>query len=606
MKRDGVRFAWMVYLLGSSLLVGCGIGEKLPDSYGLHAIDGGKITKLAKGADPLDFGSKVEFILFEKTVQNMGANELRILSIPVVPKRKVVRPEPRTSDEMLNQQQEALEESFKETDAQLSGIPTRAATVETVTKPVKGNPEMIRIAAAGPLKPGLYQLENRIRFFVDRKQLVASLRDGATAALGNADWRTTADFTQALLLTVDATDDAGMEFIAGLPDKLLKAAGDRASKGEYDLAAEGAARARSMAPKNKALAERAAKIILAALFDVRPDHTIVDRKTKLVWWAEVSSPKTWQEATEYVDGLEKGGQTDWRLPAHAELKRLYDRLGLLMDPAKERNSFLGDDREFAPFEWGAEPENIHERACWSALGGSFRFNGGNGDQGNFDLFSRAGKSRVLAVRQDTYPANFALDGAPALWWAAYSGNLDVARKMTESGAQVNGAVKNLTILSAAARCGKPELVELLLEKGAQVDGVTKNNEPALQIAVENNQTACAKVLLAKGATYKIAVGFDGRSNTPLVFVAASKRNIPMVEAFLDAGLPIDTRDGYGNSLLAYATSRGDVEMVQMLIRRGADVNARNPITGRSALQNTDLSPDGRKIREVLESAGGRN
>jgi uncharacterized protein len=46
-------------------------------------------------------------------------------------------------------------------------------------------------------------------------------------------------------------------------------------------------------------------------------------------------------------------------------------------------------------------------------------------------------------------------------------------------------------------------------------------------------------------------------------------------AFLDHGLPADTRDGEGNSLLMLAAYHGHAETVRMLVERGADVDLRN-------------------------------
>ena len=46
-------------------------------------------------------------------------------------------------------------------------------------------------------------------------------------------------------------------------------------------------------------------------------------------------------------------------------------------------------------------------------------------------------------------------------------------------------------------------------------------------------------------------------------------------AFLDHGLPPDTQDGEGNSLLMIAAYHGHAETVRMLVDRGADVDLRN-------------------------------
>ena len=45
--------------------------------------------------------------------------------------------------------------------------------------------------------------------------------------------------------------------------------------------------------------------------------------------------------------------------------------------------------------------------------------------------------------------------------------------------------------------------------------------------------------------------------------------------FLDHGLPVDTRDEQGNSLVMLAAYHGQEETVRALVERGADVDLRN-------------------------------
>lgn len=45
---------------------------------------------------------------------------------------------------------------------------------------------------------------------------------------------------------------------------------------------------------------------------------------------------------------------------------------------------------------------------------------------------------------------------------------------------------------------------------------------------------------------------------------------------LDDGLPVDVRDEFGRTLLMIACRQGGLPQVELLIERGADVNARSP------------------------------
>jgi hypothetical protein len=56
-----------------------------------------------------------------------------------------------------------------------------------------------------------------------------------------------------------------------------------------------------------------------------PEYRMVhDRATGLTWTAAFASKLTWSEALSYCEGLELGGQSDWRLPDIAELRSLAE------------------------------------------------------------------------------------------------------------------------------------------------------------------------------------------------------------------------------------------------------------------------------------------
>jgi hypothetical protein len=48
-----------------------------------------------------------------------------------------------------------------------------------------------------------------------------------------------------------------------------------------------------------------------------------------------------------------------------------------------------------------------------------------------------------------------------------------------------------------------------------------------------------------------------------------------IEAILDRGMPVDVRDGFGNTLLIIACQNGNKRVAKALLRRGANINSRN-------------------------------
>ena len=48
-----------------------------------------------------------------------------------------------------------------------------------------------------------------------------------------------------------------------------------------------------------------------------------------------------------------------------------------------------------------------------------------------------------------------------------------------------------------------------------------------------------------------------------------------VEQHLHAGIPVDIRDKFGNTLLITAAQNGNKSIAKLLLRRGANMDARN-------------------------------
>lgn len=124
--------------------------------------------------------------------------------------------------------------------------------------------------------------------------------------------------------------------------------------------------------------------------------------------------------------------------------------------------------------------------------------------------------------------------------AIYARDFSLMDKLIAEGVDINAPIRNdLTPLAEAAFAGDLEVVDYLLRKGAKVEG-TKN-----------------------------------LPNSPIYF-AIFKGNIAIVRRFLDLGIPPNytwpAREGSGGTLLTAAVDSGHLEIVELLVQRGADVN----------------------------------
>ena len=166
------------------------------------------------------------------------------------------------------------------------------------------------------------------------------------------------------------------------------------------------------------------------------------------------------------------------------------------------------------------------------------------------------------------------DGFTALHLAAGSGNVEAARLLLAKGAMVNAPSQDgRTPLHLAAGGSSIELVALLLDHQANINAVQSGHpgkSTPMMYAVQNDRVENLKLLLKRGADLKAT--FYGVGATAL-HVAAQQGSVEASKVLLDAGIKIDARDQYQMTPLISAVTAGQRGVAELLIKRGADVNA---------------------------------
>ena len=169
----------------------------------------------------------------------------------------------------------------------------------------------------------------------------------------------------------------------------------------------------------------------------------------------------------------------------------------------------------------------------------------------------------------------------ALMWALAEGHLDVGRVLIDEGADVHRqSTGGLTPLLFAARQGDLEAVTMLLDSGAEVNHTVQLAEPesgrrpvgqgelasngitALHVATVRGHEAVAALLLDRGADPNA----DGPGYTALHWASGSW------ETFMTRDYPVGS--GEWAALAGFRTREAKLRMIQKLLARGADVNAR--------------------------------
>lgn len=142
---------------------------------------------------------------------------------------------------------------------------------------------------------------------------------------------------------------------------------------------------------------------------------------------------------------------------------------------------------------------------------------------------------------------------------------------------IEGGRFRYPLLAAIAKHDKESIVALLglsseIYDGTDITGdldckseTIQNNHTPLSWACEKGNLALAKLLSRKGAET------SGESRRCLVG-AMDNGHIEVVRWLIDQGAPIETKDSQGHTLLDWSSARGDVDISQKLLDRGAKVD----------------------------------
>jgi ankyrin repeat protein len=197
---------------------------------------------------------------------------------------------------------------------------------------------------------------------------------------------------------------------------------------------------------------------------------------------------------------------------------------------------------------------------------------------------------------DTVPASRAaadIDGTTPLHWAVYRNDLAEVKRLIAGGANVNASNDyGSTPLAEAAVTGNVEVIRALLKAGADVNATNADDQSALMILARSNNVAAAKLLLARGANVNQRESWRGQ--TPLMWAAAEGQP-DMVKLLVKQGAEVDARSAVnewerqvtaeprmqarpsgGFTPLLYAARKGCAECARILLDAGASVNLTDP------------------------------
>ena len=186
-----------------------------------------------------------------------------------------------------------------------------------------------------------------------------------------------------------------------------------------------------------------------------------------------------------------------------------------------------------------------------------------------------------------------VDGSTPLQWAVYKGDIAETRRLLRAGADVSLANNyGATPMSLAAEVGNTDMLRLLLEVGANADSPNADGQTALMAVARTGNVAAAQLLLDHGATVDAREKWGGQ--TALMW-ASARRHPEMMQLLTSKGADVNARsidrdyqrhvtaegrpkslDSGGLTPLLYATRENCVACVEVLLKKGADIDLPDP------------------------------
>jgi len=154
--------------------------------------------------------------------------------------------------------------------------------------------------------------------------------------------------------------------------------------------------------------------------------------------------------------------------------------------------------------------------------------------------------------------------------------LEIAKYLLDEGASLEKplSTKKGFPIHAAVRTGHVEMVKLLLDYGASIETLDKDGRSALGCAASHLSSSefsewrdMVNLLVDRGTKFEAA-----NMVSPL-YLAAIKGHVEMVDLLLAKGANVNAESLHGRLPLVAAAARGHLDAAKVLLAKGAKVNA---------------------------------
>ncbi|WP_298793561.1 ankyrin repeat domain-containing protein [uncultured Allomuricauda sp.] len=159
------------------------------------------------------------------------------------------------------------------------------------------------------------------------------------------------------------------------------------------------------------------------------------------------------------------------------------------------------------------------------------------------------------------------NGDPVIHWTAYLGQVELTKLLLNHNARTDLiSIHSDGVLNVALKEWKSDIVGLLVENGVTHYDLSPEDEKLIELVKHNNTIVVKKLLTSENANTQDASG------TPLLVTAAELGLLDMVKVLLSKGANIDGMNPTGHTALNRAVYFKNFEVVDYLLNQGADVN----------------------------------
>src|SRR5215468_12531107 len=215
-----------------------------------------------------------------------------------------------------------------------------------------------------------------------------------------------------------------------------------------------------------------------------------------------------------------------------------------------------------------------------------------------------------------------VDGSTPLQWAVYDGNVAEVRRLLKAGAKVSLANNyGATPMGLVVEVGNAEIIKLLLEAGADADSPNSDGQTALLAVARTGNVEAAELLVKHGAKVDAKERWGGQ--TALMW-ASARRHPKMIQFLISKGADVNARsidrdyqrhvtaegrpknlDSGGFTPLLYAARENCRACIDVLLRNKADINLPDP-DGVTPLLLAILNTNWDLARQLIEAGADVN